>query len=37
MDSRYFSREIAVWDEGRGLWVDIVTGATYPPGNGTSG
>jgi len=29
--------EIAVWDEGRGWWVDIVSGDTYPPENGTSG
>ena len=25
--------EILVWDEGRGLWVDIVSGDTYSPGN----
>ncbi len=24
--------ELLVWDEGRGLWVDVVNGATYEPG-----
>jgi hypothetical protein len=21
------------WDEGRGFWVDLVSGETYPPGD----
>jgi hypothetical protein len=25
--------EILLWDEGRGFWVDLVNGETYPPGN----
>jgi predicted phage terminase large subunit-like protein len=28
--------EILLWDEGRGFWVDLINGETYPPGDDPS-